>query len=159
MAVDKVSIGAIIATVVIIGGVFGYATWQQEKRNNTPAHELCITHEGIGMHIHPTLSIVIEGEKLTIPANIGISSTCMRAVHTHDESGKIHLEYPSQHDFLLQDFFLNWQQPFSKDQIMDKTVDGEHTLTMIVDGSPSDQYEKLVLKDNQQIEIRYERKK
>jgi len=110
------------------------------------------------MHIHPQLEIYLEDEPVLIPANIGITEGCMKSVHTHDLSGKIHLEYPYEYRFELKDFFANWGQPFSQDQILDRRVDAEHVLTMTVDGQPSQAFEDLILRENQQVVIRYEKK-
>lgn len=110
---------------------------------------------GLSMHIHPKVSIIMNGQPVIIPANTGVLPTCMQAIHTHDETGELHVEYPEQHDFLLKDFFANWGQPFSETQLMDKTVDVNDTLTMTVEGQPSTEFENLILKDQQQIVIEY----
>lgn len=38
-------------------------------------------------------------------------------IHTHDDTGIIHIESPVKRDFTLADFFAVWNKPFSKDQI------------------------------------------
>lgn len=158
MEIDKVTVGVIAATLLLLGGIFVYATWRQKKEVSTPPGDVCVTHTGGGMHIHPQVDIYIENEKVTIPATIGITATCMRPVHTHDETGQIHIEFPQVRDFRLADFFSNWGQPFSKDQIMDKKVDDQHQLLMTVDGKTSEAFENLTMADHQRIEIRYEKK-
>ncbi len=141
-----------ITLVVFAAIVVGSA---QSTKNFNPATQ-CVQHSNsLSMHIHPVVKIFFDDAPVTIPSNIGIDPSCMKALHTHDESGTIHVEYPQTHDFVLADFFANWGMPFFKDQIMDKKIDATHTLTMTVDGKPSDQFDKLVLKDGQQIVIRY----
>ena len=59
--------------------------------------EQCLdSHSGLAMHIHPVLDIVIRGEQVLIPANMGIdTSACpgkMHLLHTHDDTGKLHIE-------------------------------------------------------------------
>src|SRR5437016_1935131 len=50
----------------------------------------------VALHIHPRLSIIVDGQKVPVPANIGIepSGRTMAALHTHDDSGTIHVESP-----------------------------------------------------------------
>ena len=75
----------------------------------------------------------------------------------HDDTGKIHIESPVVRDFTLGEFFRVWDKPFDHEHVLDKIVDSEHRIVMIVDGKESQEYQNLVLKDGQQIEIRYER--
>lgn len=153
---DKTAISIIVVSVLILGGIVGGYTYSQ--RNFQPRN-LCVEHSGaLSMHIHPELSITMDGQPVAIPANIGVDPTCMKAVHTHDETGKIHIEYPEKRDFVLGDFFAIWGQSFSKDQILDKKVDDTHTITVLVDGQPNQDFENLILNDAQKIEIRYETK-
>lgn len=103
----------------------------------------CVTHSG-GMHIHPKLTLRANGEVQEIPSNMGISPACMRPIHTHDSSGTIHVEFPRKHDFTLLDFFKVWGKEFPLDSAM--TVNDE----------PNSEFENLVLRDGDRIEIQYE---
>ncbi len=153
---DK-NIAAIIGlTVVILAGIIAFTF--RSNSNATPYAD-CVQHSlGLSMHVHSELEIYFDDQKQTIPANIGITPECMKALHTHDESGKIHIEHPQAQEFKLWQFFTNWGQPFSKDQILDKKIDATHTITMTVDGQPSEAFGDLVLKDDQKIVIRYQTK-
>ena len=107
-------------------------------------------------HIHPHLTIKADGKEITIPANIGLSLVgCERALHTHDATGDIHIEPNYYQEFTLGDFFTVWGRPFSRGQILDYTSDLDHEIVMTVDGKPSEEFEKLVFKDKQQIVIEY----
>ncbi len=146
-----IGVTVLVFVAIVAGSV-------QTNKNFTPAAQ-CVQHStSLSMHIHPVLEVYLEGQKVPIPANIGIDPSCMKALHTHDDTGTIHIEYPQQHDFVLGDFFENWGMAFSKDKLIDKTADDTHTITMTVDGQPSDEYENLVMKDAQKIVIRYEAK-
>ena len=105
----------------------------------------CVNHAG-GMHIHPDLSISIDGVAQEIPANIGVSVACMRPLHTHDSTGKIHVEFPREHDFRLRDFFTLWGESFNKEG---------YSVTMTVNGEASAEYENLILRDGDQIKLDY----
>lgn len=153
---DKTTIAIATLTVIIFGGIVGSAFYQQ--KNFQPRNQ-CVQHNpNLGMHIHPNVQIEIDGQPQPIPANIGINPTCMKAIHTHDETGKVHLEYSEPHDFTLADFFAVWGKTFNKNQILDKQVDEITTIRMTVDGQPNEDYENLVLKDEQKVIIKYEKK-
>ena len=59
----------------------------------------------VALHIHPFLKIEILGEKQVISTDIGVSEKGMRVIHTHDTTGKLHIEAPYPHKFYLRDFF------------------------------------------------------
>lgn len=109
-------------------------------------------------HIHPALTIVIDGEKRKIPKDVGITDGCMHPLHTHDDSGTLHVESPVRRDFTLGDFFAVWGQPFDKDRVLDKTVDGTHEIRLLVNGQLSQDYGNLVLHDKDKIMISYQKK-
>ena len=71
-------------------------------------------NENIGYHVHAHLQIVYKGQNLALPANIGIDdNTCVYYLHTHDDSGEIHIEAPVARLFTLGNFFDIWGQPLS----------------------------------------------
>lgn len=145
-----------VSVLIFVGIIIGAS----KAPSNTKAWATCVQHSNsLAMHIHPELEIDIDGQKQAIPANIGIDPVCMKAIHTHDESGTLHIEHPQRMDFILANFFDNWGKTFTKDQILDKKVDATHVITMTVDGQPSEEYENLTLRDGQKIVIRYEEKK
>lgn len=146
---DKVTWGIGGLTMVVFAGIIGLAAWKDHQLNSVPALAQCVEHTGLGMHIHPHLEIAQDGQPVVIPANVGIKPTCMGPVHTHDSSGTIHLEFPTRHDFQLKDFFAVWGQPLQKDG---------YNMTVTVDGQPNNDGENLILKDDQKIQIKYEKK-
>lgn len=68
-------------------------------------------------HIHSHLSIFMNGQALAIPASVGIVQTpttdCHYYVHTHDHSGKIHMEAPAPASFTLGNLFAIWGMPLT----------------------------------------------
>lgn len=131
---------------------------------------MCEPQEHEVMKIYPHLIINIDGQLQLIPANIGIKSlevetasreqamfqsSCLHFLHTRDATGTLHVESPIQADYTLSDFFAVWGKIFNKDQILDSKVDDKHTLKMLVNGQESTQFENLILRDNDQIEIIY----
>jgi hypothetical protein len=109
-------------------------------------------------HIHPKLSIIINGESQVIPANIGITPLCMKSLHTHDATGEIHVEAPVKRDFILGDFFAVWEQPFDATHIMNYVVDEDSEIIMTVNGKVVDTYENTPLVDKDKIVVEYKKK-
>jgi hypothetical protein len=55
----------------------------------------CDTMEHLNFHIHAHLDIFINAQFYTIPSEIGIiPDKCIYWMHTHDDSGIIHIESP-----------------------------------------------------------------
>ncbi|MBI2033820.1 MAG: hypothetical protein HYT13_01850 [Candidatus Liptonbacteria bacterium] len=161
MKKGKKSFLVIFILVVVAVGLLGFNNIFRPAGSSNSSDEdplsRCIQHLRGGMHIHPHLTIVIDGERQTISGNVGMSIMCMRPVHTHDVTGEIHIEHPSFQDFTLGDFFSVWQKPFSRGQILDYSPNLEYEIVMTVDGKPSDEFENLIFKDKQQIVIEYKK--
>lgn len=108
----------------------------------------------LAMHIHPHLSILIDGQQQVIPADIGVGPDGELPIHTHDTSGTIHIESAEVRDFRLGDFFTVWGQPFDSEEVLGYHADANHVITMTVDGRPSMDFGALVLNDGEDIVIR-----
>src|SRR5690349_15947730 len=61
----------------------------------------CTTDMATVFHIHAHLTVTINGHDASVPADTGITSTCMHSLHTHDSTGIIHIESPKKEDFTL----------------------------------------------------------
>jgi len=118
--------------------------------------EICLEDHNVAMHFHPYLTIIIDGEQFEIPTNTGIDTeTCPQAMHmthTHDDSGKIHVEGHQEVDVPLEVFFDVWGMHFDESGIFDHR-DG--TIKMTVNDVESKAYEKLILADGQNIVITF----
>ena len=159
---DKTTLVIGIGSLILLGGIVFAATLSDRnaaiKGATSAPRDQCIEHATVAMHIHADLAIYVDGQKVPIPANTGISPECMKALHTHDDTGTIHIESPTLTEFTLGDFFAVWGQPLSASQILDKVVDDTHALLMTANGASSNEFEKLILADGQQIELRYTQK-
>jgi len=74
-------------------------------------------HQQLAVHIHPVLSISVDGTPETIPANIGITQNCMAELHTHDATGTIHVETATTNrlsELSFADFFAVWGMPIER---------------------------------------------
>ena len=57
----------------------------------------------------------------TIPNNVGLSSSCTRPLHTHDDTGTIHVETNQNVNYTIGDFFLIWGKVFNSSGIFPDT--------------------------------------
>ncbi len=85
----------------------------------------CDNSEQLLFHIHAHLAVYVEGAARLIPGGIGIgaplvyengevvSGSCFSWLHTHDDSGVIHIESPVPRTFTLGEFFDLWGLPLS----------------------------------------------
>ncbi len=75
----------------------------------------CDALEQTVYHIHAHVSIYINGSLSPIPQNVGIATdgSCYYWLHTHDTTGVIHIESPTQKDYTLGNFFDEWSANFS----------------------------------------------
>jgi hypothetical protein len=67
-------------------------------------------------HVHTHLSFFLDGKQLALPSSIGNVSprpgtSCFYPLHTHDLSGKVHVEADAPALFTLGQLFAIWGQP------------------------------------------------
>jgi hypothetical protein len=97
----------------------------------------CESSEQLTYHVHAHLTIVANGQVVPVPAYTGIvDNHCIYWLHTHDTSGVVHIEAPSQRAFTLGQFFDVWGQPLSASQVLGFKADGQHSVQFFVDGQP-----------------------
>ncbi len=96
----------------------------------------CDSVEHLTFHVHARLTIFNAGRQITAPANVGIRSSCLYWLHTHDTTGVIHVEAPGRRDFVLRQFFTVWGQPLDSTGLMNFRADATHSIKAWVDGAP-----------------------
>lgn len=96
----------------------------------------CQGSEQVLFHIHAHLAVLVRGQQLYIPYGIGIGpplqleanggftggpfvtgGSCFSWLHTHDDSGIIHIESPVHRTYTLGDFFDIWGQPLGSTRV------------------------------------------
>jgi hypothetical protein len=111
----------IISLVLCVSMIGTYIATAQ-----TPSSAIPLTVDGIEcnvneqflFHIHAHLSIFVNGQLMYIPPQIGIiPGKCIYWLHTHDESGIIHIESPIKRDFTLGQFFDLWKKKLENPQM------------------------------------------
>jgi hypothetical protein len=79
------------------------------------------TAESLQYHVHAHLSIVQNNEALAVPQYVGAAESgnthCFYPIHTHDQSGKIHVEAPAPALFTLGQLFAIWGQPLETSNV------------------------------------------
>ena len=135
--INKVIMIGIIAAVAIIIGFSISSIKFSSNANATPPIDgiKCEAMELGYFHKHLHLSIFINGQNYTVPALIGITDNCFYWLHTHDNTGIIHIESPVKRNFTLGNFFDIWKQKFSNTQILNNTADSNHPLNVYVNGT------------------------
>jgi hypothetical protein len=106
-------------------------------------------------HIHPHLTIYVNGKKQTVPALVGLTSTGWLPLHTHDASGTIHVESTVDYDFTLGEFFAVWGQQLSPTNVLGLHSDKTHRVTMTVNGHASKAFGSLIMHDGDNIVLRW----
>ena len=118
------------------------------------------------MHIHPVVSATINGNPVTIPAEIGIDPNLYKdhsldqygnpphaPLHTHDASGTVHVEARVVRDFTVKEFLRIWGQRFDASQVLGHPVDSGHRAYIVVDGIEKPATEDVVFTDGQRIQL------
>jgi hypothetical protein len=105
----------------------------------------------------------INGNPYPIPAEIGIvPNQCIYWMHTHDNTGIIHIESPKDRDFTLGEFFDIWGEKFDNNQIFNNVVgkggSNNNTLSVYINGdkvSNLTDYKEIKINAHDEIVIVY----
>ena len=144
-------------TVLFVGGIVAvgaFLWWAGSIEPNDPN-----VLAARGLHSHSKIEIFIEGEKIDIPAGIGLVGG-HNPIHSHDgEPGVIHMEFDGRvtfKDVELGNFFKIWKREFSKEQLFENVSGEKGVVSMLVNGEESLEFEKYQMKDGDEITIRFE---
>jgi hypothetical protein len=119
----------------------------------------CLGAEQLAFHIHAKLNITINNESYPVPAGIGIiPNNCIYWLHTHDDSGIIHIESPVEKEFTLGQFLRIWNKFNSSDIIVQNITNNNINGTVVVytNGTQMNNntdYRDLELKDQGEISL------
>lgn len=95
----------------------------------------CNNVEQLVFHNHAHLDIFINSQPYTIPSQIGITDKCFYWLHTHDESGVIHIESPVARNYTLGQFLDIWHNKSSSAPIFTDILNGKNTPSKYVNGN------------------------
>jgi hypothetical protein len=131
----SITIVSIVATIVGIGiyvAMSPHALFQTVRAIDGIQ---CNSMEQSAFHVHSHLDIIINGVYFLVPSQVGIPGNCFYWLHTHDESGKIHIEAPMLRDFTLGQFFDIWGKKLSNDQIFNYVANANNPLHVYINGT------------------------
>jgi sulfur carrier protein ThiS len=107
----------VAVAAVILGVVF--ATQASERGTGTGAQ--MGSGDKMVLHIHPKLNVKVDGKNMTVQKDIGINPALwkdhsldkygmqgMAPLHTHDNSGVVHVESNVKRDYTLGEFLNIW---------------------------------------------------
>lgn len=136
---------AIVAGIALAAGIVGIAFTSTNPQT---------ADKPMVMHIHPKLSLIVDGKDTPVPKNIGIESSLwkdrslaqygmqgMSPLHTHDTSGTIHVESNEQRDFTFGEFLAVWG------------IDTSKISRVTVDGNEVADYNNHVMKNGENIKL------
>ncbi|WP_460523530.1 hypothetical protein [Flindersiella endophytica] len=114
--------------------------------------------EGQVEHIHAHLDVIVNGEPVEVPANLGIDlvGRQISPLHTHDTSGVVHIESPVKVPFSLGQFMTEWDVALTETTLGGlKGIAGKQ-FRVYVDGKPySGNAAAIILQDHQEIALVY----
>ena len=133
---------------IVPGMVFGQPVYAdgdtaQGGQGSPTADGIPCDNAAIGYHIHAELMLYQYGQQVAIPKAIGIMNptppqsgvvyggSCFYHIHTHDASGIIHVEAPSQSSYTVGQFFNIWGMPLDASRVA--TFNGP--VTVFVNGA------------------------
>ena len=120
----------------------------------------CVVNPPQTYHAHAHLSIIQNNEALAVPQYVGAAKSgnthCFYPIHTHDESGKIHVEWTEPGTFTLGNLFTIWKQELSNTNVAGIT--GLPIEIFVTDGTTVTKVEEadwknIELKDHREITI------
>ena len=122
------------------------------------AHQCLDGHSNLAMHIHPWVNITVRGSEIPIPNNMGIdTSICpnaMHLLHTHDASGKLHVETYEPISVNLSLFFAVWNISEPGNSSFEPLFQDLENVTISIDGvEQTDQIHEIVFENAITIDV------
>jgi len=119
------------------------------------------THETLEHHVHAHLDVFVDGQPVTVPAGLGINihdpgvkefpdiagatgygginppckTACISPLHTHDVTGIVHTESPTQVNNTLGELFVEWGVKLDANCV-DRYCKPDTKIAVYVDGEP-----------------------
>ena len=119
--------------------------------------ELGLPPVGGALHLHSHLSVFVDGEQVPVPSDIGISGSLHAPLHSHDETGVLHVESANPSStFTLGDYFDVWGVRLTPTCIGGYCKQGQKSLHVFVDGEEhAGDPRQIGLTDREEITIAY----
>jgi hypothetical protein len=89
---------------------------------------------GVSFHNHVHLDVFINGRRTPVPSDIGRTDTFFASIHSHDDSGVIHLEASTESVFTLGEVFDVWGVRFSSSCVGGYCTKDGYDISLYVNG-------------------------
>ena len=100
---------AITAGIAVAVGL-GSTVVQSQLSADDPLKQ-CINNRDTKYKISATLELVVDKQDVEIPANVGISEGCKKALYTLSNEGIIYAEWDEKYDFEIGHFLWEYKLP------------------------------------------------
>ncbi|MEC8416102.1 MAG: hypothetical protein VXZ04_05590 [Candidatus Thermoplasmatota archaeon] len=158
-----VTLSALAALGFLLGESDGDPPFNTADERHALAKECIGSHSGLEDHYHAEIRISVLNEAVAIPDDVGIDDRgcSMRPLHTHDSTGRIHLEFGEKGvEAPLEAFFDIWGKHMDSTGFDDHRIDAGHEFLMFVteEGGERTQvttFQEHIVEDGQVIELIY----
>ena len=140
--------------VTLPGELTTDAPWDANAAKSAArATALGLPAEGTTMHEHADVEIFVHASKEPVPTDIGIDASkgTIQSIHTHDDTGLVHLESSQSREFTLGEFFGVWGVRFTPSCLGAYCNEGNNRLQVFVDGEEVDGSLQDVQLDDQTV--------
>ncbi len=158
--------------VGVTGRAIAAAGWARPADQDARVHAAgldLLAAENLTVHYHAHLDVVVDGHRVPVPAGLGISvpdaeghipgthdpaQPGIAPLHTHDTSGILHVESPTDPQFTLGQLFTEWDVALATRQVGSYRDGSGTSVRVFVDGQPlSSDPAGLVLRPHQEIAV------
>jgi hypothetical protein len=108
---------------------------------------------GTTLPVHQHLDVYVNGKQVVVPAGIGIGDGFLSPLHTHDDSGVIHVESTTVRSYSLAELFAVWGVRLTKTCLADDCRGGK--LHLFVNGKPAADPNRIVLSQHLEIAVAF----
>lgn len=148
----------VLVTVILLGLLSVYIKDNGYLKSKAQILAECVTHDKKQSkhHYHLQLQIIQNDQLLPIPADTGINkqTECMHPLHTHDTTGKIHIEYPTSVRFTLGDFFDSAGIVFHDNQLGSMTTHEGYRIKAVINNKErTNNLRSIPLRDGDNIKL------
>jgi hypothetical protein len=126
------------------------------------------TSEKLFFHVHAHLDVFVDGGAVPVPAGVGISDDlgrafqegksrcdrpCISPLHTHDDSGVLHVENDKDRQITLGQLFTEWGVRFTADCVGASCAPDKAHKVYVGGREFSGDASAIVLKDKEEIAV------
>lgn len=151
-----VTLGALIALAFVLGESDGGPLSSTADERHQLAKECLGGHDNLQDHYHAIVRVYVMDEEVPIPEDVGLNDEgcSMRQLHTHDDSGKVHLEFTRQGVRApLEAFFDVWGKHMDETGFDDHRVNESTEFLMFLNTYSYDEDGNVIIDPNDRVQI------